>query len=123
MDMSTNYLGLKLKNPVVAAASPLSREVGSVRKLEDAGVAAVVMHSLFQEQIEHEDAAHDHFMEFGTESYAEALSYFPAQADYRRGRAPLCRDTPRGEADGETAGVSETYAVLQLPGKLRQAPR
>ena len=85
MDMSTKYLGLDLKNPLVAAASPLSWEVGSVRELENAGVAAVVMHSLFQEQIEHEDAAHDHFMEFGTESHAEALSYFPAQADYRRG--------------------------------------
>ena len=85
MDMSTKYLGLDLKNPLVAAASPLSREVSSVRQLEDAGVSAVVIHSLFQEQIEHEDAAHDHFMALGTESFAEALSYFPAQADYRRG--------------------------------------
>ncbi|UCG15512.1 MAG: dihydroorotate dehydrogenase-like protein [Phycisphaerales bacterium] len=85
MDMSTKYLGLDLKNPLVAAASPLSREVSSVRQLEDAGVGAVVIHSLFQEQIEHEDAAHDHFMQLGTESFAEALSYFPAQADYRRG--------------------------------------
>jgi dihydroorotate dehydrogenase (fumarate) len=85
MDMSTTYLGLDLKNPLVAAASPLSREVASVRELEDAGVAAVVMYSLFQEQVEHEDAAHDHAMEAGTESFAEALSYFPAQPDYRRG--------------------------------------
>ena len=65
MDLSTKYLGLKLKNPLVAAASPLSQEVGSVRELEDARIAAVVMHSLFQEQIEHEDAAHDHFMALG----------------------------------------------------------
>ena len=85
MDLSARYLGLGLKNPLVAAASPLTREVDSARELEDAGIAAVVLHSLFQEQIEHEDAEHDHYTEYGTGSFAEALSYFPAQADFRRG--------------------------------------
>jgi dihydroorotate dehydrogenase (fumarate) len=85
MELSTTYLGLELKNPLVAAASPLTKEVDSVRKLEDAGVAAVVMYSLFQEQIEHEDAERDHYQEHGTESFVEAQSYFPALDDYRRG--------------------------------------
>ena len=87
MDLSTKYLGLDLKNPLVAAASPISREVGLVRELEDAGIAAVVMHSLFQEQIEHEDAEHEHYTQVGTHSFAESLTYFPAQNDYRRGPA------------------------------------
>ncbi|MCP4593744.1 MAG: dihydroorotate dehydrogenase-like protein [bacterium] len=85
MDLSTEYLGLNLKNPLIASASPLSRDVASVRAMEDAGIAAVVTYSLFQEQIEHENAEHQHFQEHSTESFAEALSYFPAQRDYRRG--------------------------------------
>ncbi|HRX85637.1 MAG TPA: dihydroorotate dehydrogenase-like protein [Phycisphaerae bacterium] len=85
MDLSTNYLGLDLKNPLVAGASPLSREVATVRELEDAGVAAVVMYSLFEEQIEHDATMHDHFIEFGADSFAEALSYVPQQVGFPRG--------------------------------------
>ncbi|MFH1417562.1 MAG: dihydroorotate dehydrogenase-like protein [Planctomycetota bacterium] len=85
MDLSTKYLGLELKNPLVAAASPLTKKASSVRELEDAGIGAVVMHSLFQEQIEHEDAERQHYAEHGTESFAEATSYFPAQTDFYRG--------------------------------------
>lgn len=77
MDLATNYLGLRLKNPIVAGASPMSRDVDRVRKMEDAGIAAVVLSSLFQEEIEHEFDAHQHFQEFGTHSFAEALSYAP----------------------------------------------
>ncbi len=85
MDMSTTYLGLELKNPLVAGASPLSREVGAVRELEDAGIAAVVLYSLFEEQIAHEYAEHEHYMEYGTEMYREAISYVPAQVGFPRG--------------------------------------
>jgi len=76
-DLTTTYLGLPLKNPVIASASPLSKKVDTVRRLEDAGVAAVVMHSLFEEQINHESRELDHYLHRGTESFAEALSYFP----------------------------------------------
>lgn len=82
MDLSTTYLGLKLKNPIVASASPLSRSMDSMRRLEDAGASAIVMHSLFEEQITHEAASLDHYKSYGTESYAEALSYFPDTGDY-----------------------------------------
>jgi len=85
MDLSTNYLGLELANPLVAGASPLSREVGTVRELEDAGIAAVVLYSIFEEQIEHDAAIHDHYLEFGADSFAEALSYVPQQVSFPRG--------------------------------------
>lgn len=78
MDLTTNYLGLRLKNPLVASASPLSREVDNVRRLQDAGLAAVVLYSLFQEQIDNELAAHDHFETLGTHSFPEALTYTPS---------------------------------------------
>jgi dihydroorotate dehydrogenase (fumarate) len=77
VDLATKYLGLSLKNPLVASASPLSRSVDTVRRLEDAGVAAVVMYSLFEEEITHECLELDHYLEFGTHSYAESITYFP----------------------------------------------
>lgn len=83
MDLSTNYLGLKLKNPIVPSASPLSHSVDSVKALEDAGAAAVVVYSLFEEQINHESGEIDHYLTKGTESFAEALTYFPEPADYK----------------------------------------
>ena len=85
VDLSTTYLGLQLKNPIVASASPLSKKVDSVKRLEDAGAAAVVMYSLFEEQIVHESYALDHFLNSGTESFAEALTYFPDLEKYNVG--------------------------------------
>jgi dihydroorotate dehydrogenase (fumarate) len=84
-NFKTTYLGLELKNPLVASASPLSEKVESVQELEQAGVSAVVMYSLFEEQITQESLALDHHMEAGTESYAEALSYFPNVGRYSVG--------------------------------------
>lgn len=77
MNLTTNYLGLPLKNPLVAGASPLSRELDVIRALEDAGIAAIVMYSLFEEQIEHELRAHHHFETFGADCFAEAVTYRP----------------------------------------------
>lgn len=76
-DLSTTYLGLRLKNPLVASASPLSKKLERARKLEEAGIAAIVMYSLFEEQIIHESLELDHFLNRGTESFPEALSYLP----------------------------------------------
>jgi dihydroorotate dehydrogenase (fumarate) len=87
MDLTTRYMGLTLKNPFVASASPLSESVDKIRRLEDNGAAAVVLFSLFEEQIRHENAAVEHFLEVGTESFGEALSYFPAMDDYDVGPA------------------------------------
>jgi dihydroorotate dehydrogenase (fumarate) len=84
-DLTTTYLGLHLKNPLVASASPLSKDIDRVRQSEDAGVAAVVMYSLFEEQITHESHELDHYLNRGTHSYAESLSYFPDLEQYNIG--------------------------------------
>jgi len=85
MDLSTTYLGLKLKNPLVPSASSLCRDLANLKAMEDAGAGAVVLESLFEEQIVGESAALDHFLSFGTESYAEATSYFPPMDDFDKG--------------------------------------
>lgn len=84
-DLSVSYLGLNLKNPIIASASPLSKSVDSAKALEDAGVSGIVMYSLFEEQITHESNALDYFLSRGTESYSEALSYFPELEKYNVG--------------------------------------
>lgn len=85
MDLTTRYMGLILENPLVASASPLNTDVDNIRGLEDAGAAAVILPSLFEEQIEAENARQDHLTEVVAESFPEALSYFPQQAEYRVG--------------------------------------
>jgi dihydroorotate dehydrogenase (fumarate) len=76
-DLSTTYLGLRLRNPIVASASPLSKKIDRAKKLDEAGIGAIVMFSLFEEQIIHESLELDHYLNRGTESYPEALSYLP----------------------------------------------
>ncbi len=85
IDLSTRYMGLELKNPLVASASPLNTDIGNLRRLEDAGSAAVVLPSLFEEQIEAEAARQEHLTSVVGESFPEALSYFPESAEYRVG--------------------------------------
>ena len=87
MDLTTSYMGLALKNPFVASASPLSENVDTIRRLEDHGASAVVLFSLFEEQIRHDRDAMEHFMGLGTESFGEALSYLPEVDDYDVGPA------------------------------------
>ena len=77
MRLETKYLGFALKNSVVPSASPLTRDIGMVKRLEDAGAPAIVMHSLFEEEIYHEDEELEHFMSQGSESFAESVTYFP----------------------------------------------
>jgi dihydroorotate dehydrogenase (fumarate) len=78
-------MGLKLKNPIVPSASPLSRDLATIKLMEEVGAAAVVLESLFEEQIIHEKNEMDHFLTQGTESFAEALSYFPDKDVYNFG--------------------------------------
>jgi dihydroorotate dehydrogenase (fumarate) len=81
MDLTTRYMGLTLRNPLIASASPLNAEIGNIRRLEDAGAAAVVLPSLFEEQIEAEAARRDTLTSAAIDSSPEALSYFPAEGD------------------------------------------
>ena len=85
MDLTTTYMGLSLKNPIVPSASPLSHTLEGMKRLEDAGASAIVMYSLFEEQIVHESKEFDHYMQYGTESFAESLSYFPEAEEYNLG--------------------------------------
>jgi dihydroorotate dehydrogenase (fumarate) len=77
MKLETTYMGMKLKNPLVPSASPLSREISNIKHMEDVGASAVVLESLFEEQINSETEELNHYLTEGSESYAEALSYFP----------------------------------------------
>lgn len=82
MDLTTVYMGMTLKNPIVPSASPLSRSLDNIKKMEDVGAAAVVLHSLFEEQITHESHELDHFLNFGTDTFSEAHSYFPEMEEF-----------------------------------------
>src|SRR5262245_16857362 len=82
MELSTTYLGLKLKNPLMPGASPMVDDLDIVRRLEDAGASAIVMHSLFEEQVVGEQLASIYAMEMFADSYSEALSYFPRHDEF-----------------------------------------
>lgn len=121
-NLTTTYMGLTLKHPIVPSASPLSKSVDRLKQLEDAGAAAVIMYSLFEEQIDMEALSQHHFLEQGAYSYAEALTYFPAAADYNRGPddyLDLIRDAKAavdipiiGSLNGVTPGGWTRYARL-----------
>jgi dihydroorotate dehydrogenase (fumarate) len=120
MDLSTSYLGLALRNPLVASASPLSNTLDGVRRLADAGVGAVVLFSLFEEQVRQEAERNARLADAGTDSFAESLSYFPADADADPGprrylslleRAAAAVDIPViGSLNGVTPGGWTRYA-------------
>lgn len=84
-DLTTKYLGLELKNPLVASPSPLCKIVSNIRQMEDAGISAVVLHSLFEEQITLQSLDLDRFLDHGSDSFAESLSYFPDMQQYNLG--------------------------------------
>lgn len=143
MDLSTRYLGLTLCSPLLAAASPLSRTVDGVRALADAGVGAVVLFSLFEEQLRREAAHNARMLSQGTESYPESLNYFPASLDRESGprpylylieRSATAVDVPViGSLNASTPGRWATYAhsiqeagaaavevnIYYLPGDVR----
>ena len=85
MDLSTRYMGLNLRSPLVPSASPLSDQIDGIRRMEDSGAAAVVLYSLFEEQIARESEALQHQLAYGTESFAEALTYLPEPGEFRVG--------------------------------------
>ena len=122
MNLTTTYLGLFLKNPLVASSSPLSHTVDSIRRLEDNGAAAVVMYSLFEEQIGFDSYYIDHHLTQGVDSYAESISYFPDMRSYNVGpdeymnlirRAKEAVDIPIiGSLNGASVGGWTDYATL-----------
>ena len=85
MDITTSYLGFKLRSPIVPSAGPLSEDVSKIKEMEDAGAGAVVLHSLFEEQLEHDELELDYHTHTASESYAEATSFFPEPFEYKLG--------------------------------------
>jgi dihydroorotate dehydrogenase (fumarate) len=120
MNLATTYMGLPLQNPLVAAASPLSQTVDGIRRLADAGVGAVVLYSLFEEQLQREAAETARLVDEGVESFAESLTYFPSGVDDDGGarrylslleRAAGAVDVPViGSINGVTPGGWVEYA-------------
>jgi dihydroorotate dehydrogenase (fumarate) len=120
MDLTTTYMGLTLKNPIVPSASPLSESLDTIRQMEDAGAAAIVMYSLFEEQITWQSYQLDHYLSYGVESFAEALNYFPDISHYHIGpdeylnlirRAKMVVDIPIiGSLNGVSTGGWIDYA-------------
>jgi len=82
MDLSTEFIGIELKNPLIASASPMSAKLDSVKRLEDNGIGAVIMHSLFEERINHEVHELDHFLYANNDSYAEATDFFQDDLEF-----------------------------------------
>jgi dihydroorotate dehydrogenase (fumarate) len=103
IDLSTTYLGLPLHCPLVCSSSPLCQDLEMLRRMEEAGAGAVVLHSLFEEQIELESTDLDRFLEQGSESFPEATSYLPDMADYNLG------------PDGYLEHIREAKALLKIP--------
>ena len=120
MDLGTRYLGLNLRNPLVASPSPLSQTVDGVRRLADSGVSAVVLYSLFEEQLRREAERNARLADEGAESFGEARSYFPSAAEDDPGprrylnlleRAAATVDVPViGSLNGTTVGGWVRYA-------------
>lgn len=85
MDLTTTYMGMTLKSPLVASASPLSESIDNLKRMEEAGASAVVLYSLFEEQLVRDELELAHHLQHGTESYAEALTYFPEPVEFKLG--------------------------------------
>ncbi len=103
MDLTTRYLGKDLRSPLVVSASPLSEEVANIKRMEDAGAAAVVLYSLFEEQLTHEQHELHHHLTYGTESFAEALTYFPEPDTFHVG------------PDGYLEHIRRAKAAVEIP--------
>jgi dihydroorotate dehydrogenase (fumarate) len=122
MDLTTKYLGLQLRTPLVPSASPLSEDIDNIRRMEDAGASAVVLYSLFEEQLRQDRLELNESMERGTGSFAESLTYFPEPEEYHLGpeeylkhiaKAKLATRIPIiASLNGSSAGGWTQYARL-----------
>ncbi len=132
MDLNSRYMGLNLRNPLVASASPLASTVDGVRALADAGVAAVVLPSLFEEEVERETRLNEALAEAGTESFAESLSYFPSEAEATPGpssaglpESPFDpgQPTPKAQPASPSSSAPKAEAAKAEPRPAPAAPK
>jgi dihydroorotate dehydrogenase (fumarate) len=126
IDLTTNYLGMRLKNPLVVSACPLSEKLDNVRRMEDAGASAIVLQSLFEEQINLESNVLDRYLSNGTESFPESLTYFPDMTSYNLGPEGYLEHVSRAKETvdipiiGSLNGVS-TGGWIKYARKIEQA--
>jgi dihydroorotate dehydrogenase (fumarate) len=113
VDLRTTYLGMELRNPVVPSASTLSSRADTLKRLQDAGAAAVVFQSLFEEQIEQEEIALNRALDYGTESFAEATTYLPEMEDYNTGPDEYLRHLEATKRDLEIPVIASLNGVSQ----------
>ena len=131
VDLGTTYLGLKLRSPIVASASPLTDRIDFLERLDEAGAGAAVLPSLFQEQIEHDELEITRFYDYGAESFGEALDYFPEMGTYNAGPDSYLRSIEAAKAavsmpiiaslNGKSKGGWERYAQLIEAQRRRRA--
>jgi dihydroorotate dehydrogenase (fumarate) len=126
VDLTTSYLGIRLRSPLVASAGPLCRDVDNIRRMEDAGLGAVVLHSLFEEQIDLEGEALDQALSGGEESYAESLSYFPDLTAYNIGPEAYLEHIRKAKAAVRIPVIASLNGVstggwLRYAGLMQQA--
>ena len=127
IDLSMQYLGLKLSGPIVVASTPLSESIDNVRHMEDAGASAIVLTSLFEEQLALESRALDEDLSRGTDSFAESLGYLPDLTDYRMTQEVYLENVRRAREavgipviaslNGATPGGWLRFAKQRLPGR------
>ena len=120
MNLTTNYLGFKLRTPLVPSASPLTEKIDNIKRMEDAGASAIVFHSLFEEQVRRDHHDLQFYLDQGTESFAESLSYFPDHEDFKVGPEAYLEHIAQAKAavhipiigslNGTTFGGWMTYA-------------
>jgi len=120
MNLTTTYLGHKLRTPLVPSASPLSENLDNIKRMEDAGASAIVFHSLFEEQLRHDRLELDDHLFQGTESFAEALNYFPEPSEFKVGPEAYVEHIAKAKAacgipiigslNGSTFGGWQSYA-------------
>ena len=130
MNLTTTYLGLKLRTPLVPSASPLSQNSDNIKRMEDAGASAVVLHSLFEEQIRHERHELQHHLDQGTETYPEALSYFPEPEEFNVGPEAYLEHIAKAKAsvnipiiaslNGSTFGGWTKFRAADRAGRRRR---
>ena len=123
VDLRTRYLGLELKHPIVASASPLTSSIDSLKRLEAAGVAAVVLPSLFEEQIDHDEMAAHNLMMYGAELSPEAHGFFPEMQNYRTGPDQYLRLIADAKQALSVRTRSSSTSTSSPPAWTTAAPR
>ena len=118
IDLSTKYLGLTLDTPLVVSASPLSQEIDGIRRLEDAGASAIVLYSLFEEQLRQEAMELEYHLSAGTESFAESLTYLPMRGEFHTGPEGYLEHIGKPKTQSHCRSSPVSTALRSVDGRI-----